>query len=113
MSECALIGLGVGTVNAVLFGFLPTWRQIWNVISRPLFLISGVFFTFDSMAPDLQAILWWNPLIHAVGEFRSGFYPTYEAEYASALYALGVGAVLFLVGALLLHRHRSLLADIK
>ena len=30
----ALIGLGVGTLNCVLFGFFPTWKNVWSVLSR-------------------------------------------------------------------------------
>ena len=32
----ALLGLGVGTLNCVLFGFFPTWSNIWKVLTRPL-----------------------------------------------------------------------------
>ena len=62
-----LLGLGVGTLNCVLFGFLPTWRNIWNVLTKPLFIISGIFFIFESLPPQAQAILWYNPLVHGVG----------------------------------------------
>ena len=53
-----LLGLGFGTLNCVLFGFLPTWRNIWNVLTKPLFLMSGMFYTFESLPQRAQAILW-------------------------------------------------------
>ena len=31
-----LVGLGFGTVNCVIYGFWPTWRHIWNVLTEPL-----------------------------------------------------------------------------
>ena len=37
-----LLGLGVGTINCVLFGLFPTWRHFWNVLTKPLFVVSGV-----------------------------------------------------------------------
>ena len=46
----ALLGLGVGTVNCVLFGFFPTWKNVWSVLSRPLFLMSGILYLYDSGA---------------------------------------------------------------
>ena len=103
----AVLGLGVGTLNAYLFAVTPAWRQIWGIINRPLFIISGVFFTFESMPETIRTVLWWNPLIHAVGEARMGFYPAYGGDYIALpyLYACGIGG--FVLGAALLARHRG------
>lgn len=106
-----LLGLGVGTLNCVLFGFFPTWRNVWNVLTRPLFLMSGMFYTFQSLPAAAQEVLWWNPLIHVVGLMRAGFYGSYEAEYASPLYVLGISGLLFVIGAYLLRRHASVLIE--
>jgi capsular polysaccharide transport system permease protein len=35
----AMLGLGVGTLNCVLFGLYPTWSNVWGVLSRPLFIL--------------------------------------------------------------------------
>lgn len=105
------LGLGVGTLNCVLFGFFPTWRNVWNVLTRPLFLMSGMFYTFQSLPAAAQEVLWWNPLIHVVGLMRAGFYGSYEASYASPAYVLGVAGVVFVTGAYLLRRHASVLIE--
>jgi capsular polysaccharide transport system permease protein len=107
----ALLGLGVGTLNCVLFGFFPTWRNMWNVITKPLFIASGLFYTFESLPRYAQDILWWNPLIHVVGLTRAGFYGFYHADYAQPLYVLGVAGALFIVGTHLLDRHASYLIE--
>ncbi len=107
MAAGSVLGLGVGTMNALLFAFVPSWKSIWNIINRPLFIISGVFFTFESMPQNLQNLLWWNPLIHVVGEARRGFYHTYEGSYVSLIYVFGLGIALFVIGAALLARNRS------
>lgn len=111
-AAAVMLGLGVGSVNAVVFEFFPPWRQIWGIISRPLFIISGIFFTFDELPASIRAILWWNPLIHVVGEARKGFYPTYDGDYVMIGFPLLLGAVLFTLGASLLIRHRCRLAEI-
>lgn len=111
MAGAALVGLGVGTLNSVLFPFVPVWRRIWNIINRPLFIISGVFFTFESMPRAIQEILWWNPLVHVIGLARKGFYPTYDGDYISLLYLYGFGLATFLTGAWLLARHRSYVVE--
>jgi len=94
----SLLGLGVGLVNCSLFALSRTWQQVYGVIARPLFLISGVFFTFESLPRAVREVLWWNPLIHLVGLMRSGFYPTYDDAHVSVLYPLAVGLGLTALG---------------
>jgi capsular polysaccharide transport system permease protein len=106
-----LCGLGIGTLNCVLFGFFPTWKNVWSMFSRPMFLASGIFFLYSEMPPAFQSILWWNPMIHVTGLMRSGFYSSYEATYVSVPYVLVVAGSLFLVGGWLLRRHASFLIE--
>jgi capsular polysaccharide transport system permease protein len=107
----ALLGLGVGTVNCVLYGLVPTWRNVWNVLTKPLFIVSGTFFIYESAPPAFQHIMWWNPVVHAVALVRKGFYGSYDPYYASPGYVLAVALSLFLVGAYLLRRHFSWLME--
>lgn len=102
MILAGLIGLGVGLINCLLFGIFPIWKSIWGIITRPLFIASGVFFILEDMPPLVQDILWWNPLIHASGILRAGFYSTYHASYLSLPYAFGVALVLICAGLLFL-----------
>ena len=109
----ALVGLGIGTMNALIFPLIPVWRQIWGIISRPLFLISGIFFLVEEMPESLQNIVLWNPLVHVVGVARSGFFPTYDADYVVVLYPLLMGLGLFVIGAALLVRNRSQVVEVR
>jgi capsular polysaccharide transport system permease protein len=106
-----LLGLGTGTLNCVLFGFFPTWQNMWNVLTKPLFIVSGVFFIYESVPSGFQAILWYNPLVHTIGLVRSGFYGAYDPHYVSYAYVLAIGLGLFLTGAYLLNRHASRLIE--
>jgi len=107
----AALGMGIGALNCVLFGFFPTWKNIWSVLTRPLFLVSGIFFTFDSVPPTFQSVLWWNPVTHVIGVMRSGFYGSYDTHYISLPYVLGVSGVTFAIGAYLLRRHATFLME--
>lgn len=107
-----LVSLGVGTLNCALFGLFPVWAQVWSIITRPLFIASGIFFIFDDLPPVVQDILWWNPLIHVVGLMRMGFYPTYPGHYISVGYTVVVSLLMLFFGVLLLARyHRTILND--
>lgn len=101
----AFLAVGVGTLNCYLITAFPIWERIWGILTRPLFLVSGVFFTFDMMPKTAQDILWYNPLIHCVGMMRRGLYPTYAGDYISVSYVVGIGILLLFFGLLLLLRH--------
>ncbi len=106
------LGLGVGTLNCVLRSAFGAWDTLWGIANRPLFIISGVFFLYDSVPEHLRAILWFNPLIHVTGVIRQGFYPTYHANYASPAYVIFLSLTCFALGLLLLRRHhRDFLND--
>jgi len=107
------LGLGVGTLNAVIFVFAPIWERVWAIINRPLFIISGVFFTFESLPRAAQEILWWNPLVHIVGLVRTGFYPVYDGAYISLSYVVGISVLTFLIGGGLMTRHRGRMIEIR
>jgi capsular polysaccharide transport system permease protein len=107
----ALLGLGIGTLNCVLFGLLPTWKNVWSVLTRPLFLLSGIFYIFESVPASFQHIMWYNPIVHVIGMMRSGFYGFYRPDYISVPYVLGIAGFTFVVGGALLRRHASALIE--
>lgn len=100
-----LLAAGIGTLNCFLMTSFPIYEQIWSIATRPLFLVSGVFFTFDSLPRIAQDVLWYNPLIHIIGLMRHGLYPTYEGEYISVGYVVLVSMITLFFGLLLLSRH--------
>jgi capsular polysaccharide transport system permease protein len=110
-SLAALLGLGVGAMNCVLFGFFPTWRNVWAVLTRPLFILSGVFYLFESAPPVFQHVLWWNPLVHVIAVMRHGVYGQYDPAFVSYAYVIGVALTLFVTGAWLMRRHASFLIE--
>lgn len=108
----AILGLAVGAINGYLMVAFPLWERAWQIFTRPLFLISAVLYIYEDLPQMGKAILWWNPLIHVTGITRTGFYSTYTASYASALYVLLISAILLLPGLLLLYRYnRDLVQD--
>lgn len=100
----AVLGIGIGTLNCVLISMVTFWDHTWNVLNRPLVVISGVIFLHDNIPEPWKSYLWWNPLVHIVGQMRRGFYPTYEGEYVNMYYPIGVGLVLTVIGLILLNR---------
>ena len=108
-----VLSLGIGCLNCLLTGLLPLWQRIWSIAMRPMFVVSGVFFTFDAVPLPWRDWVWWNPLVHVAGLVRRGLYPGYDADYVTPAYvlALGLGTAL-LAGLGLMRWHRDILSDL-
>lgn len=104
------LGTGVGVMNCFLFAAFPVWEKIWAILTRPLFLLSCVFFIFDEIPEVMRQYLWFNPLVHVIGQMRKSFYPSYIGDYVSPLYVFAVSLILIAIGMAMLFRyHRDLL----
>jgi capsular polysaccharide transport system permease protein len=83
-----LIGVGVGIFNAVLNTLVKSWNTIFGIVTRPLYLLSGVFFLAERLPPAYLSIVSWNPMLHAVEYFRSGIYPGYGRGFIDMGYLM-------------------------
>lgn len=107
----ASVGFGVGCFNCFVMMSFPVWERIWQILTRPLIFISGLFLPYEAM-PDLaQDILWWNPLIHIVGFIRKGIYDFYEGSYLSVIFPVVFAGLTLFMGLLLLWRHHNRLLE--
>ncbi|MTH63261.1 ABC transporter permease [Paracoccus shanxieyensis] len=97
--------VGVGTLNCYLFTAFPVWERAWGILTRPLFLMSGIFFLYDMMPPMAQNVLWYNPVLHCISQLRRGVYPTYQANFIEPAFVFGTAVVVLLFGLLLLSRN--------
>jgi capsular polysaccharide transport system permease protein len=106
----AFLALGIGTLNCFMFTRLPIYQRAWGILTTPLFLMSGVFFTYEIVPASIQTYLWYNPLMHITAMMRAGFYSNYKPDFVSETYVIGVSLACFAIGLLLLRRyHRELL----
>ncbi|WP_439526083.1 ABC transporter permease [Roseovarius mucosus] len=104
------LGAGIGTLNCFLLSVFPIWERAWAVLNRPLLLISGVIFLFDTVPLPYRDWMWWNPLIHPIGLVRKGIYSTYDATYVSSVFVMAVSGITLALGLLLLRRyHRDII----
>ena len=106
----AVLALGFGTVNCYLSTAFPVYERFWQVATRPLIIVSGLFFVFEAVPAMFRDYLWWNPLFHITGEMRSGLYETYDAAYVSPVFVYLLGFSFFALGLSVLGRtYRDLL----
>ncbi len=93
-----LLGLGLRSLHAIIFRAFGIWQHVENVLTRPLFLLSGVFYIPSQMPPEAVAVLRWNPVLHLIEWMREGYYPNYRSDVLDYAYPLGFGAICLALG---------------
>lgn len=85
-----LLGAGVGAANIVWFHLSSVYQQVWGIINRPAFIVSGVFYLPETLPHPFKDIIMWNPLVHLISLFRTGIYPNYRASHVDMVYVGGL-----------------------
>jgi capsular polysaccharide transport system permease protein len=98
MLGLALLGFGVGSLNAVVGRLFSSWRQIYDTFARGLMLVSAVFFPLDSLPTGLRDAVAMIPIAHGVELFRVGYYAGYRSTALDPGYLLAAGLLLSLTG---------------
>ncbi len=101
----AALCFGIGTLNCFLFLRFTIWERAWSIITRPLVIVSGIIFLFDTIPEPYRGYLWYNPLIHVVGQMRKSFYISYSGDYVSPAFVFGFGLGCTVIGLVFLRRH--------
>lgn len=57
-----------------LFFKFPLYQKVFEIVTRPLFILSGVFYVPTHMPHPFAGILLANPITQVVVLFREGFY---------------------------------------
>ena len=92
-----LFGFGIGLGNAVLSTRLNSWKNIYVLIQTPLFWISGVFFSLESLPVNIRKILIWNPIIHGAEAMRDGYFTNYRNSHIDLQYLLLCGLLVVII----------------
>lgn len=99
-------GFGFGAAVGAIEPLFPAIQRIMSaVVLRPLFWVSGIFFTVDMLPPNLRDPALLNPLVHVIELLRSAFFREFESRHASLSYVLFWLLIMVFLSVLL---HRAL-----
>ena len=90
-----LLAISAGLLFAVAASFVPETDKVRRFVTRPLFFISGVFFSLQDIPPQYWHYLTWNPILHYIELARYACYESYGNLGVSPHYAFGSSLVLF------------------
>jgi capsular polysaccharide transport system permease protein len=90
------IGCGVGRFVAAAGLLSDAFARAVPLVLRPLFWLSGIFYTATDLSQDMQDLLWYSPFLHITELVRQSYFLSYTSPIASVWYPIAVGAFFFL-----------------
>lgn len=72
-----IFAVSMGLIFGLAALFIPEVSKIQLLLTRPLFFISGVFFSLQDVPKEYWWLLNWNPILHAIELSRYAAYPNY------------------------------------
>ena len=92
-----LLGAGVGRFVAVVGMYSDSFARAVPIILRPMFWLSGIFYTATELPGAVRDILWYSPLLHTTEAVREGYFLGYASPISNLWYPCCVAAVFFLI----------------
>lgn len=93
-----IFSIGIGMLNSAIRIYFDSWDKLFSAANRPLYFLSGIFFTAASLPPQVREYLQWNPIFQYIEWIRSGFFATSTSYYINHEYAFGSAMIMFLIG---------------
>jgi len=99
--------LWFGLMGSMMLGFLGLLTSIWaekfdhaaaitNFVVAPLSLLSGTFYSIDTLSPTFRAVSHANPFFYVISGFRYGFVGEADSPILfGSLLLLGINLVLW------------------
>ncbi len=81
-------GLILGILFAVIASFYENFAKIIGFISTPLFFLSGLLFTVDSLPQALRDIILYNPVIHFLEMIHGNYFAILDTQYVDYEYMM-------------------------
>ena len=99
MASAWALGMGVGSLFAAIGQASDSFARFVPIMLRPMFWVSGIFYTATELPTGAQNLLWWNPLFHCIEALREGFFLGYVSPVSDLWYPLVVAVSCFLASA--------------
>jgi len=84
--KLAVFSMSIGVIFSLATCYVPEIDKIKTLLMRPMFFISGVFFSLQDVPQEYWPYLTWNPVLHAVELTRYAVYPEYGNAGVSDFY---------------------------
>ncbi|MBF9001199.1 ABC transporter permease [Vibrio nitrifigilis] len=90
-----LIAVSLGTILAMAYCFVPELKKVTEIITKPLFFISGTFMSLQDIPEKYWHYLTWNPILHIIELTRYAAVTQYGNSGVSDFYVNVITLTLF------------------
>lgn len=101
MLAASALGTGLGLVFCALGQVSTIADRIRGPLLRPMFWVSGIFFTAHTIPDNARDAMLLNPMLHVTEMVRAGWFTGHDASYVDFGYVLWWIGGLALVGLIL------------
>lgn len=98
-----IFSYGLSTILCIIVTQAPEIQKIVPIFLRPLYFMSGIFFSIESVPQEYRAYLMWNPVMQTNELSRDAFFTAYDTPEGSWSY-LVLCAAITLIFSLALYR---------
>lgn len=86
MAGVTLMGIGIAGINMTIKIWFPFWGKIFATLISPIGILSGMFFTADTLPPHIVKYAAYNPLFHATEACREWYFGVYDSPIFDGSY---------------------------
>jgi capsular polysaccharide transport system permease protein len=97
----SLLGGALGLVLGALSVFSNSVERMVGPVLRPLFWVSGLFFTANDLPTSFRKLALWNPVLHLIEFVRDSWFVEYQAHHLDLSYVATWILVLAFLGLML------------
>ncbi|WP_298296018.1 ABC transporter permease [uncultured Litoreibacter sp.] len=90
------IGCGVGRFVAAAGLMSDAFARAVPLLLRPLFWLSGIFYTATDLSQQVRDILWYSPFLHITEIVREAYFLGYASPIALVWYPVAVASAFYL-----------------
>lgn len=99
LAVLGLLGFGAGAAFGALTPLFPSVQQLVpSILIRPLFFISGLFFTAEMIPKEIREYALLNPLLNLTELVRAAFFHEFESPHADVTYVVLFTLVVVFLG---------------
>ena len=101
-----IFSFGLSLIVCIVVTQYPEIQKIVPIVTRPLYFMSGIFFSINHIPPRYRDYFMWNPVLHANELGRDAFFSAYRTPAGSWEY-LTLVAVLAVAFGMALYRQNN------
>lgn len=79
-------GMSLGILFAVIVTFFDNFKKIIGLIFLPMFFLSGLFYTVESLPQQAREIILYNPIIHFIEMIHGNYFEVLDTSYVDYEY---------------------------